>query len=90
MLVHRKESETKAALKPVCNVVFAIFDRSKVKDRNGVNDIALRLQAFGTRLCYKIYSLIINPFLTQRGWDKTIVPTSFVSNFYSVNALQPN
>ena len=66
MLVHRKESETKAALKPVCNVVFAIFGRSKAKDGNDVNDITLRLQTFGTRLGYKIYSLIINAFLAQR------------------------
>ena len=67
MLVHRKESEPKAALKPVCNVVFAIFGRSKAKDGNDVNDITLRLQTFGTRLGYKIYSLIINAFLAQKG-----------------------
>jgi len=29
MLVHRKESETKAALRPVCNVVCAIFAVAK-------------------------------------------------------------
>lgn len=68
MLVHRKESETKAALKPAGNIVCAIFGRSKAKDRNDVNDITItvRLQDFGTRLSYKIYSLIINAFLAQR------------------------
>ncbi len=77
MLVHRKESETKAALKPVCNVVFAIFGRSKAKDGNDVNDITLRLQTFGTRLGYKIYSLTIHAFLAQRVWNKSIVPNPF-------------
>ena len=64
--MHRKESETKAALKPAGNIVCAIFGRSKAKDRNDVNDITVRLQDFGTRLSYKIYSLIINAFLAQR------------------------
>ena len=65
MLVHRKESETKAALKPAGNIVCAIFGRSKAKDRNDVNDITVRLQDFGTRLGYKIYRLIINAFLVK-------------------------
>ena len=73
----QKENETKVALKPVCNVICVIFGRSKAKDKNVVNRVTLRLQTFGTRLCYKIYNLIINAFLAQRGWDRCFVPTSF-------------
>ena len=51
----KKESGTKVVLKPVCNVVYAIFGRSKAQDRNGVNGITLRIQTFETRLCYKNY-----------------------------------
>ena len=75
-MIYKKESETKVVLKPVCNVIGVIFGHSKAKDKNVVNCVTLRLQTFGTRLCYKIYSLIINVFLAQRGWDRCLVPTS--------------
>ncbi len=47
---NKKESETKVALKPVCNVFGDIFGRSKAQDRNGVSCVTLRLQTFGMRL----------------------------------------
>ena len=57
---------TRVGLKPVCNVICVIFGRSKAKDRDCVNYVTLRLQTFGTRLCYKNFMLIMNIFLAKK------------------------
>jgi len=48
-------SETKVVLKPVCNGDCVILTRSVAKRRNCVIVVTLRLQTFGTRLCYQNY-----------------------------------
>ena len=68
-IFYKIESETKVVLKPVYNVVFVIFGRSKAKDRNVVNCVTLRLQTFGTRLCcqtdMRLDMRLINIFSTK-------------------------
>jgi aspartate/tyrosine/aromatic aminotransferase len=79
-MINTKESETKVVLKPVCNVICAIFGRSKAKDRDCANCVTLRFQTFGTRLCYQTDMLLINTFLAKEVGTNSFVPTSFAKN----------
>ncbi|MCT0486310.1 hypothetical protein DIS13_05935 [Weissella paramesenteroides] len=75
--IMKNESETKVVLKPVWNIIFVIFGRSKAKDKIIVNFVTLRLQTFGTRLCYQTFMLIIDTFLAKRSWNKFFCPNFF-------------
>ena len=44
------ESETKDALKPICNDDCVILDRSEAKNQNNAIVVTVRLQSFGTHL----------------------------------------
>ena len=46
----RVESETKDALKPICNDDCVILGRSEAKNQNNVIVVTVRLQSFGTHL----------------------------------------
>ena len=44
------ESETKDALKPICNDYCAILGRSEAQNQNNASVVTVRLQSFGTHL----------------------------------------
>ena len=44
------ESETKDALKPICNDDCVILGRSEAKNQDNAIVVTVRLQSFGTRL----------------------------------------
>ena len=71
------ESGTKVGLKPVCNVVYAIFGRSEAQDRNDVNGITLRIQTFKRVYAIKITSDNLIIFSKRRDWNIVLSQPQF-------------